>query len=81
MKGKIDYYGHLYIKRDEERGYIPQQCPYSPIEDEERTQCGDWCPLFGGVVKTNEWNDNYITIITICQDRVLTFEDFTDGRK
>ena len=43
MKVKIDKDGFLWIKRG--NVFKPVCCPFS-LENEQHTQCGDWCALF-----------------------------------
>lgn len=82
MKGKIDKDGTLYIERKGK--YKCQCCPIPEIKGMEGvvSGCGDWCPLFGEPVATTTEHypdDDYITL-TICNNRTLIFDEFTDER-
>ena len=70
MEGKITKGGTLEILRGSR--YEVQQCP----NKDDIGDCGGWCPLFG------EPETAYLKgRITICQGRVLEFDNFTDERE
>ena len=69
MIGKIDKDGCLCILRG---GRMQIQfCPRNTI-----STCRDRCPLFGDPETVQQE-----TILTICDDRELRFERFTDERR
>jgi len=90
MEGKINKYGALEILRVSR--YEVQQCP----NKEDIGDCGGWCPQFGEPKKLRGFS-NGLTLegipcspvsppensrtITICQGRVLEFDNFTDERE
>jgi len=72
MEGKIDKKGNLWIKRKSKWKLQFHSC--------EEVPCGDWCPLFwepGELVPTAPG----LTLLKICNDRILTFTKFTDERE
>lgn len=46
MNIKIDCNGTLHIQRAD-KYWKEQMCPFVATAVKWRTQCGDWCPLFG----------------------------------
>lgn len=70
--GKISVDGNLIIKRAE--SFNPQGCP----RDNDGGYCGDWCPLFGEPENISEGGKD--KKLQICQNRILTFDEFTDER-
>ena len=75
MKGKIDKHGALYIKRGAE--FKPQLCP---MQQEATCSCADWCPLFGEPENRVIAPNPGLWYVSLCQNRKLTFTDFTDER-
>ena len=74
MKGKIDSSGTLQIERA--GCYVYQNCPYN-----RDFLCGHICPLFGE--PHDKYTDNFGRVgamMTICQERTLRFDEFTDER-
>jgi len=76
MEGKIDKNGKLKIKRGKE--YKDQKCPYD-IRSEQVYICGDHCPQFGEP-KNMIGSMGKFTALSICQNRILEFEQFEDER-
>lgn len=93
MKGKINANGHLLLGRG--RAY----CPFSDVEIVPgtwgKTQCGDWCALFGEPeaeqVPPSKGTDSFFrqlfadeptgrTILHLCHGKVHVFDEFTDER-
>ena len=87
MKGKIVKTGFLDIYR----GGVPkdQFCIHRKAE-EDVPWCGDWCPQFSEPEKETVYVLNFgtegnfketgKTLLTICQGRTLTFDEFEDER-
>ena len=82
MEGKIDSEGRLWIQRKSE--LLMQQCPFdsslADVNVQRSVACGSWCPLCG---EPRHRKDNNVDCwsLTICQDRTLTFDKFTDERE
>ena len=78
MKGRIDTAGNLYIER---AGILKQQqCPFTAPEHTEENAlymiCGDHCPHFSEPFG----RAGSSAMLTICQKRMLGFEEFEDLR-
>lgn len=76
MKGMINEAGVLHIERKRDNNclsgsLIPARCPF------DRTECGDWCPLFGEPQSHSDGSGE----VAICQGRTLYFDEFTDERE
>ena len=67
--GRLDETGKLQIMRGKE--WKSQVCMHYP------GKCGDHCPLFG-----EPYKDSVVgaTILRICSQRALWFQNFNDGR-
>lgn len=90
MKGMINEAGVLHIERKRDNNclsgsLIPARCPF------DRTECGDWCPLFGEPYPHTERRypcdalDLSIrltgkTVLSLCH-KTLIFDEFTDERE
>ena len=88
MKGQRDTKGLLLIKRGKKSGYEAVKCVQG-IHD----YCRDSCPMFGeptqdeiGGIFHNyfEYHDTIpgktVTLIKICQNKTLIFDEFDDER-
>jgi len=78
MQGTINKFGFLKIQRGQ--GLTIQQCPFRAS-----SYCGDWCPLFGEprydqAVPAYSQTRNPCHI-TICHNRILELDNFTDERE
>ena len=86
MKGKINKEGFFLIERagEEKRA----GCYYTTYPDGV-ISCGDWCPQFGEPEESDMSLINEsarkvmggpITILKLCQNRELIFDEFVDER-
>jgi hypothetical protein len=90
MKGMINEAGVLHIERKRDNNclsgsLIPARCPF------DRTECGDWCPLFGEPYPHTERRNPFSaldlsteltgkTALSLCH-KTLIFDEFTDERE
>ena len=75
MKGMIDGTGVLHIER--ESVFKGQHCA-----KDHNTFCGDECPLFGQPFeRTSLGKVNPVTVLKICEDRELVFDELEDRRR
>ena len=76
MKIKIGKKGNLWLERG--AGEMKTvECPYSysPITDDFRAFCGDWCALF------REERDSRVAEVILCKNRhYCAINNFTDER-
>lgn len=71
MKIKIDEDGYLSIERGlKNPKFKTQYCPYYAI-DNNGSQCGDWCPLFGEPANGE---------LETCK-RIIEYDECIDERK
>ena len=88
MKGKINHYGQLLIKRG--NNMAEQLCPHcvemTQIDGNNPNNatvyhrpCGDWCPLFG---EPHEYIcDNGVFVrVSMCHQVFWDFDTFVDER-
>lgn len=80
MKGMINEAGVLHIERKRDNNclsgsLIPARCPF------DRTECGDWCPLFGEPYPPTECRNPFsFASLSLCH-KTLIFDEFTDERE
>ena len=80
MNGKILIDGSLELERGE--GFKASICPFASLSNFHiYMPCNDSCPLFGNPVAVMEGELQVGTTLAICQDRTLTFVEFTDLRE
>ena len=71
MDGKITSSGNLEIKRA--GAFVACYCPFMF----ESAECGHWCPKFGEISYSSQYEDNRLEI---CHGQTLNFDTFTDER-